>query len=350
VRDTNISSGNLGRVTVAGSMRDRVILALGLILICFMPYSNGEIASKTIKNELPKERRKIVKLLLRNFPLQESASYHNLVEEDEAGQPIARGSSMTKYAPAYPYQEEPMSKLASTKPVAKLLLKSPDISKFEYALSTILLPPPVSQSQTYNNDEADAEVYYAPYIDSNVDDDDMYKNTEENADIFYEPYMQNMYQNEEYFPKNTASNADDDDMYKNTEENADIFYEPYMQNMYQYGKSIPENTANNADIYYAPYIKQAYGSSNPEEEMADEYYTPYMNYNQEQQQDQWLQYFYRQPLPVTHTEYQELPQHDASSLYEGPVDDLIVSEEETLPEAHENEIFDVPRVILKLNQ
>jgi len=307
VRDTNISSGNLGTETTAGSMRDRVILALGLVLICCMTYSNGEIASKTIKNELPKERRKIVKLLLRNFPLQESASYHNLVEEDEAGQPIARGSSMTKYAPAYPYQEEPMSKLASTKPVAKLLLKSPDISKFEYALSTILLPPPVSQSQTYNNDEADAEVYYAPYIDSNVDDDDMYKNTEENADIFYEPYM---------------------------------------QNMYQYG----ENTANNADVYYAPYIKQTYGSSHPEEELADEYYAPYMNYNQQQQQDQWLQYFYRQPLPVAHTEYQELPQHDASSLYEGPVDDFIVSGEETLPEAHENEIFDLPRVILKLNQ
>merc|ERR1712117_704919 len=116
-------------------MGPTVILVSGALLLCCMRYSNGDIAVKTQKNELPKERRKIVKLLLRNFPLQESASYHNLVEDDEAGQPIPRGSSMTKYAPAYPYQEESVSELNSQKPVGKLLLKSPDISKFEYALS-----------------------------------------------------------------------------------------------------------------------------------------------------------------------------------------------------------------------
>merc|ERR1712212_705083 len=267
--------------TVTGSMGDRVMIALGLVLMCCMTYSNGEIAMKIQKNELPKERRKIVKLLLRNFPLQESASYHNLVEDDEAGQPIPRGSSMTKYAPAYPYQEESMSELNNQKPAAKLLLKSPDISKFEYALSTILLPPPVSNSQTQRNNEDDAEVYYAPYMGSNVKDEAMLENTEENADIFYEPYT-----------------------------------------------------------------KQSYGSSDPEEEFADEYYIPYMNYNQQQGQDQWLQYFHRQPLPIMHEEYQDLPQHDTASLYEGPVDDVIISEDE----AHENEIFDVPRIILKLNQ
>merc|ERR1739847_222320 len=163
--------------TVRGSMGDRVMVALGLVLICCMTYSTGEIALKTQQNELPKERRKIVKLLLRNFPLQESASYHNLVEDDEAGQPIPRGSSMTKYAPAYPYQEESVSELNSQKP--------PDISKFEYALSTILLPPPVSHSQTQRNNEDDAELYYAPYMGSNAEDDDMSKNTEENADIFF---------------------------------------------------------------------------------------------------------------------------------------------------------------------
>jgi len=287
------------------------MVVLGLVLICCMTYSNGEIALKTQKNELPKERRKIVKLLLRNFPLQESASYHNLVEDDEAGQPIPRGSSMTKYAPAYPYEEESMSELNSQKPVAKLLLKSPDISKFEYALSTILLPPPVSQSQTQRNNEDDAEVYYAPYMGSNVKDEDMFENVDENPEIFYEPYMQNMYQNDEYFP---------------------------------------ENSANNADAYYASYTKQPYGSSDPEEEFADEYYIPYMNYDQQQIPDKYLQYFQRQPLPVMHEDYQDLPQHDVTSLYEGPVDHLIMSEEESLPEAHENEIIDVPRIILKLNQ
>lgn len=289
------------------------MLVLGLVLICCMTYSNGEIAMKTQKNELPKERRKIVKLLLRNFPLQESASYHNLVEDDETGQPIPRGSSMTKYAPAYPYEEESMSELNSQKPVAKLLLKLPDISKFEYALSTILLPPPVSQSQTQRNNEDDAEIYYAPYMGSNVKDEDMFENSDENPEIFYEPYMQNMYQNDEYFP---------------------------------------ENSANNADAYYASYTKQPYDSSDPEEEFADEYYIPYynqlLNYNQQQVPDQYVQYFHRQPHPIMHEEYQDLPQHDVTSLYEGPVDDLIMSEKERLP--HENEIFDVPRIILKLNQ
>merc|ERR1712142_1025732 len=135
------------------SMGPTVILVSGALLLCCMRYSNGDIAVKTQKNELPKEKRKIVKLLLRNFPLEESASYHNLVEDDEAGQPIARGSSMTKYAPAYPYEETHISKLH--KPVQK-----PEISKFEYALSSILLPPPKPAEPSV--DEAD--VYYAPYM------------------------------------------------------------------------------------------------------------------------------------------------------------------------------------------
>merc|ERR1712079_18126 len=141
-------------------MDNQTIMIFGFLLMCCMICSNGEIALKTQKNELPKERRKIVKLLLRNFPLQESASYHNLVEDDEAGQPIHRGSSMTKYAPAYPYKEESMTELRIPKPVTNM--KRPDISKFEYALSTILLPPPMSP-ETLENSEDNADVYYKPY-------------------------------------------------------------------------------------------------------------------------------------------------------------------------------------------
>merc|ERR1740128_1424762 len=119
------------------------------VVVCCMMYSNGEIALKTRKNELTKERRKIVKLLLRNFPLQESASYHNLVEDDEVGQPISNGNHMTQYAPAYPYHEESMSSNQASafkyqEPTTKLVKKmKPDLSKFKYALSPILLPPPI---------------------------------------------------------------------------------------------------------------------------------------------------------------------------------------------------------------
>merc|ERR1719184_780266 len=140
-------------------MDNQTMMVFGLLLMCCVICSNGKVALKTHKNELPKERRKIVKLLLRNFPLQESASYHNLVEDDEAGQPIHRGSSMTKYAPAYPYKEESMSELR----IPSTKLKKPDISKFEYALSTILLPPPMSP-ETLVNSEDNADVYYAPYM------------------------------------------------------------------------------------------------------------------------------------------------------------------------------------------
>merc|ERR1712142_949663 len=181
------------------SMGPTVILVSGALLLCCMRYSNGDIAVKTQKNELPKEKRKIVKLLLRNFPLEESASYHNLVEDDEAGQPIARGSSMTKYAPAYPYEETHISKLH--KPVQK-----PEISKFEYALSTILLPPPKPAEPSV--DEAD--VYYAPYLQN------MYK------------YGESSYQSNEKLPQNT-------------EDDADLYYEPYMQWIQNYNpQPLPE--------------------------------------------------------------------------------------------------------------
>merc|ERR1712168_118490 len=246
---------NLGTVTVTGSMGDKVMLVLGLVLICCMTYSNGEIAMKTQKNELPKEKRKIVKLLLRNFPLEESASYHNLVEDDEAGQPIARGRSMTKYAPAYPYEETHISKLH--KPVQK-----PEISKFEYALSTILLPPPKPAEPSV--DEAD--VYYAPYMQSNFYDENLFENSEDNADVFYAPYLQNMYK--------------------------------YGESSYQSNEKLPQNTEDDADLYYEPYM-------------------------------QWIQNYNPQPLPERLEVYQDLPQHDTQNLYEGPVNDYITSEEKS---------------------
>jgi len=199
--------------------------------------------------------------------------------------------------------------------------KKPDISKFEYALSTILLPPPKPAEPSV--DEAD--VYYAPYIQSNVYDENLFENSEDNAYVFYAPYLQNMYK--------------------------------YGESSYQSKETLPENTEDDADLYYKPYMLSDNTpqilSSNVEEEAGDDYYISYMNYNTAylpySQQDQWFQYYNRQPLPETHEVYQDLPQHDTQNLYDGPVNDYISSEEESLPPTYENEIFDVPKAILKVN-
>merc|ERR1712073_236976 len=95
---------------------------------------------------------------------------------------------MTKYAPAYPYKEESMTELRIPKPVTNM--KRPDISKFEYALSTILLPPPMSP-ETLENSEDNADVYYEPYKNMYKDSSYGRDNSEDNADVYYAPYIQN---------------------------------------------------------------------------------------------------------------------------------------------------------------
>merc|ERR1711892_379410 len=149
-----------------------LVLLVTLSVRCVM-YSNGAIAYKAHKNEVQNERRKIVKLLLRNFPLQESSSYHNLVEDDDVGQPnFQKGDHLTQYAPAYPYDGESTSTKHDQPDIKYSKIPKQDISRFEYALSTILLPPPI------NSEPIDVESF---------------KETAENADEYYEPYMQDMY-------------------------------------------------------------------------------------------------------------------------------------------------------------
>merc|ERR1711892_1245013 len=168
-----------------------LVLLVTLSLCCVM-YSNGAIAYKAHKNEVQNERRKIVKLLLRNFPLQESSSYHNLVEDDDVGQPnFQKGNHLTQYAPAYPYDGES----TSTKH------DQPDMK----------LTQPIKEA------------------------------TEENVDEYYEPYMQDMYKT--YDIENLKLTQTDSE-----EQNAGQYYLPYMH----YAQ--PEITStNNAEEYYLPY-------------------------------------------------------------------------------------------------
>jgi len=286
------------------SMGPQDIIVWGLMLVCCMMYSNGEIALKTRKNELPKERRKIVKLLLRNFPLQESASYHNLVEDDEVGQPIHQGNHMTKYAPAFPYEDEleSMPRYAMKLPNEGKGL--PDLSRFQYALSPILLPPPMSQ-ETVNNNEDDAEVYYAPYMQHNSE------NNDDKANAYYAAYKQNTLNNEQIISSDPE------------EEFADEHYIPYMK-------------------YDQPDVRSD----------ADDYYHPYDQYSQ-QQQDEWLQYFQPQPISVLPAAFDKLPELSAGVLYKGPVEEeqlpnIAVGNQFSAPSTIDNEIFDVPKAILKL--
>merc|ERR1711936_1152280 len=103
----------LSRVTVrviTTRMRLRVLGCLVIVVLCYVARCSCKIAHQTGANEVQQERRKIVKLLLRNFPLQESSSYQNLVEDedkehnllgdDEEEHPqFQEGDHLAQYAP-----------------------------------------------------------------------------------------------------------------------------------------------------------------------------------------------------------------------------------------------------------
>merc|ERR1711936_1535389 len=102
----------LSRVTVRDittRMGHKVLGCLVIVALCYVARCSCKIAHQAGTNEVQQERRKIVKLLLRNFPLQESSSYQNLVEEDEGEDDVEEhpqfqeGDHLAQYAPLYPY-------------------------------------------------------------------------------------------------------------------------------------------------------------------------------------------------------------------------------------------------------
>ena len=123
----------------------------------------------------------------------------------------------------------------------------------------------------------------------------------------------------------------------------------------------PDNsaTADNADLYYAPYLhrQQETGDSS---HGADEFYPHY--YPQPQEQDPWARYYaalpthnraeqYPGPAPAlpTHSKGAQypvpaLPVLGAGLQYAGPRD---LGHEIGGEQTADNEVFDVPRVLLK---
>merc|ERR1711936_1218051 len=198
----------LSRVTVRDittRMRLRVLGCLVTVVLCYVARCSCKIAHQTGANEVQQERRKIVKLLLRNFPLQESSSYQNLVEEDDGKHNIVEdeehnllgddeeehpqfqeGDHLAQYAPLYPYEEPSIEDKMYYRPI----LKSSDgseFSRFEHALSPFLLPPPIDSGRvnvdtTVEATEDNADLYYEAYVHPNA-------NVQDNAEKYYEGYI-----------------------------------------------------------------------------------------------------------------------------------------------------------------
>ena len=138
-----------------------------------------------------------------------------------------------------------------------------------------------------------------------------------------------------------------------TEDNADEFYKPYFY-----------ATEDNADLFYAPYIGEEGIWANMEADNnndADSYYIPYLPYA-DKMSDPWLHYY--KPLPTHNKDHLfegPLPTNDHQ--YQGPNSDLQevpklsqglhqitgpkydISHEIT--QDSDNEIFDVPKILLK---
>jgi len=346
-----------------------------------MASCSCKIAHQTHSNEVQQERRKIVKLLLRKFPSQESSNYHNMVEEDEVEHNVVEeeakehnileddeeehphfqeGDHLTQYAPLYPYEEQLIGDKMNFRPILKTSDKTKsEISRFEHALSTILLPPPID-SEPVNIDtsmeatEDNADIYYQGYSYPN-NYPRIKEVKEDNADHYYEAYVHPM------------DNVQITDSLKPTEDNAHLYYEGYnhpTKNL-EIGKPFEEPTEDNADKYYHGYfystpnmqliksLEEPFGDSyykeniqqtdnhkfmksfdEPTEENADEYYEPYM-------------YMYTYPYKQYAQrlqEWEKLPELGDGNMYEGPMD----SSTELRNEQYENEIFDVPKTIVKL--
>merc|ERR1711936_482132 len=289
----------LSRVTVRDittRMGHKVLGCLVIVALCYVARCSCKIAHQAGTNEVQQERRKIVKLLLRNFPLQESSSYQNLVEEDEGEDDLEEdedkehnlieddedehpqfqeGDHLAQYAPLYPYEELSIEDKMYYRPILKSSDKS-EFSRFEHALSPFLLPPPIDSGRVN--------------VDTTVEA------TEDNADIYYQGYT---YPNSYPNVGKMIEEAEED--------NAALYYVAYVQ----------PNTEDNADEYYEPYL---YTSSN----------LPYSQYTPTQQ------------------EWEKLPELGDGNMYEGPMEALEdIDNKEHRNGEYENEIEDVPQIIVK---
>merc|ERR1711936_1101720 len=301
----------LPRVTVRDITTRMGLGVLGCLVIMAL-YCMGscscKVAHQAHSNEVQQERRKIVKLILRNFPLQDSSSYKNLVEEDEEHNLVEdedkehnlledheekhpqfqEGYPLAQYAPLYPYEDQPFDS------------------------------EQVNVNTTIEATEDNADIYYQGYTypNSNLKIDKIIQEAkEDNADLYYGAYVH---------PNDNIQEIEP------SEENADVYYEGYIHptTNLEIRKAFEEPIEDNVDSYYEEHIqdnaniKLIKSFEEPSEENADEYYKPYMHisYNLP-----YSQYTRRLEDASEHTENNELRN-----------------------EEHENEIFDAPKIIVKL--
>merc|ERR1711936_29179 len=304
----------LPRVTVRDITTRMGLGVLGCLVIMAL-YCMGSCSSKFAhqahSNEVQQERRKIVKLILRNFPLQDSSGYQNLVEEDEEHNLVEEedkehnllkdheeehpqfqeGYPLAQYAPLYPYEDQPIDS------------------------------EQVNIDTTIEATEDNADIYCGAYVhpNDNAQVIESLEPSEDNADLYYEGYI------------HPTTNLEIRKAFEEpTEDNADLYYQEYIYptpNM-QVTNSPKETIEDNVDSYYEGHIKDnaniklIKSFEEPSEENADEYYEPYMHisYNLP-----YSQYTRRLEEASEHTENKELRN-----------------------EEYENEIFDDPKIIVKL--
>ena len=163
--------------------------------------------------------------------------------------------------------------------------------RFAWALSPVLLPPDDDL-----NTEDNADLFYSPYMNLN---------TEDNADYFYQPYLHHLDIQSSYTPyiQNTAQ-------YNSLQHQHSLYHDDPAPGSYR--SYPPVETESSGDLYDQPYLSTL------------------TDYSVQERQD----------LPTLAQDQQyEGPLAPAVDKYDGPLNYINDAD---------NEIFDVPKVLLKL--
>merc|ERR550519_1466535 len=231
-----------------------------------MGSCSSKFANQAHSNEVQQERRKLVKLILRNFPLQDSSGYQNLVEEDEEHNLVEEedkednlledheeehpqfqeGYPLAQYAPLYPYEDQPFdSEQVNVNTTIEATEDNADIyyQGYTYPNSNLKIDKIIQEAK-----EDNADLYYGAYVHPN-DNIQEIEPSEENADLYYEGYI------------HPTTNLEIRKAFEEpTEDNADLYYQEYIYptpNM-QVTNSPKETIEDNVDSYYEPYMHISY--------------------------------------------------------------------------------------------
>lgn len=212
------------------------------------------------------------------------------------------------------------------------------MDKISWALSPILLPPLADEDvKIINNAEDNADIFYQPYMKNA-------ESTEDSADRFYSPYMKTV---ANYNALNLQPSL------YNAEDTADVFYRDY----YNYNSNAQVDSTNKADQFYRPYLstlidyepKQIHSQELPGLSHGQQYQGPVDSTNKADDLYQPYADDFYQPHLSTLLDYEprliqreELPSLAGGQQYQGP----IWREFQNINDM-ENEVFDVPKVLLK---